>query len=209
MRRGIKVVGMFLGAVLLSSMAMAAQPAPTAKTASTLENLMAAYNGECNAQANYLEFAKKAKAEGYLRVAKLFDAVATSEGVHAAHHAKLIAAHKGTPKATLVKAKIGTTQENLQAALAGETADIEKMYPGFIQQAELEKETATGRSFGGSKAIEAIHVNWYKQALADLPKWKANGEFYTCKICGNVVDKMDFEYCPICKAPISEFVQAK
>jgi rubrerythrin len=190
-------------------MVMAVQTLPVAKSATTLENFMAAYNGESNAQAHYLEYAKKAKAEGYPRVGKLFIAIAASEGIHAAKHAKMIVALKGAPKVTLVKAKIGTTRENLEAALAGETAEIEKIYPEFIKQAELEKKTDAVRSFGGAKAIETIHTTWFKLALADLSKWKTQGEFYTCQVCGNVVDKLDFEYCPICKAPISEFVQAK
>jgi rubrerythrin len=141
-------------------------------------------------------------------VAKLFEAVAMSEGIHADHHAKQITALKGTPRMVKAAIKVGTTQENLKAALAGETEEIEKMYPAFMTQAENEKQMDAMRSFGGAKTIEAIHAAWYKQALADLSKWKANGDFYTCKVCGNVVDKLDFEYCAICKVPRSEFVKA-
>lgn len=200
---GILAVG------LAGSAALAVSPEPAVKAATTLENLMTAYGGEINAQAAYQEFALKAKAEGYLRVAKLFKAVAMSEGIHAAKHAKAITALKGVPKAALVKPKVGTTRENLAAALAGETMEVEKIYPEFIKQAEMEKKTDAMRSFFGAKVIESIHVNWFKQALADLSKWKSGGEFYVCKVCGNVVDKLDFEYCAICKAPRNEFAQAE
>jgi rubrerythrin len=180
-----------------------------AARSSTLENLIFAYNGESNAQAKYLKFAKKARGEGYLRVAKLFEAVAMSEGIHAAQHAEAIVSLAGKPKAVLMNTKVGTTKENLESALAGETEEIEKMYPELIKQSELEKKADAARSFSSAKGIEAIHAKWFKQALAELSKWKTGGEFYTCKICGNIVDKLNFEYCPICKFSVSEFVQAE
>ncbi len=205
-----RLLQMGLGGLLVMSflgVAVAEGPVDAKRTA-TLDNLMTAFNGESNAQAKYTEFAKKAKAEGYLKVAKLFEAAALSEGIHAAHHAKAIKALKGTPKVTLVPATIGTTKENLEAALAGETAEIENMYPEFVKQAEAEKQTAAARSFNGAKKIEAIHADWFKKALANLNQWKADGDFYTCKDCGYVADKLNFDYCPVCKAPKSEFVKA-
>jgi rubrerythrin len=209
MHNAFRIWGWLLGLALLLPLAAVAADSPAVSSDTTLDNLMAAYNGECNAQAKYAQFAEKAKAEGYLRVAKLFTAVALSESIRAAKDAKVISSLKGTAVPVLGRIKVGTTKENLQAALAGETAEIEKIYPGFIQQAELEKQAGAARSFGGAKAIAAIHVQWFQQALKELRTWKADGEFYTCQVCGNVVNKLDFEYCPVCKAPRNEFVQAK
>jgi rubrerythrin len=196
--------------VLAKTDAVAKAPAPVkvaapAKAGTTLENLQKAYNGEMNAQAKYLAFAEKAKAEGYLKVAKLFRAIARSESMHAASHAKVITAMGHKPADQIVKAKVGTTAENLRAAINGETYEVDEMYPAFIKQAEADKNSKAAQSFGGAKAVEAVHNQLLVDAAANLPNWKADGDVWICKVCGNVVTKLDFQYCPICKVPVSEY----
>lgn len=186
-----------------------AQAAPAAKAATTLENLQAAYNGESNAHANYLAFAGKADAEGYLKVAALFRAAALAESNHAAKHAKAIKALGAEPVCTLVAAKVGTTQENLEAAIQGETYESTTMYPGFAAQAKAEKNPDQARAFSGTGAVEAAHAKLYAAALADLPAWKKAGDIWVCQVCGNIVDKLDFQYCAICKEPVSVFAKVK
>ena len=83
--------------VALGIIALAAGPA-SAAPAKTLDNLMAAFNGESNANAKYLEYAKKADAEGYAGAAGLFRAAAKAEATHAATHAAVIKKLGGTPK---------------------------------------------------------------------------------------------------------------
>ena len=187
---------------VLGKAAVAVHAAPTAKPARTIDNLQAAYDGESNAQAKYAAFAKQAEKEGYLKVAKLFTAVAMSEGLHAAKHANVIKAMGAIPKTTLSTPKVGTTQENLAAGLKGENAEIETMYPEFIKQAEAEKNSQASMSFLGAKNVEAVHAKLFSEALANLETWKAVGDFYVCQVCGNVVAQLDFQYCPICKAPV-------
>jgi rubrerythrin len=179
------------------------------KVGTTLENLMAAYNGESNAQAKYQAFALQADKEGYLKVGKLFRALAMSEGIHAAKHAKVIESMNNKPKATIETHKVGNTKENLAAALSAENHEVEAMYPAFIQKAEQDKNSAASRSFAGAKGIESIHVKLLSAATADLKSWKTAADFYVCKICGNTVAALDFQYCPICKAPLSEFVKVQ
>jgi rubrerythrin len=187
--------------------AAAAAAAPAIKVGTTLENLQAAFNGESNAQAKYLAFATKAKAEGYLKVAKLFRATAMAEGIHAQHHADAIKSLGGKAEAKLEKPVVGTTQQNLETSLKGENYENDVMYPAYIQKAVTDKDIKAQHSFGGAKVVEAIHAKLYAEALANLPAWKANGDFYVCEVCGNVVEKLGFEYCSICKAPVSEFVK--
>lgn len=184
-------------------------PVAAVKTTSTLENLMAAFNGESNAQARYLAFAEKAKAEGYVHLSKLFQATAMGEGVHAAKFSKLITAMKGTPKATLEKPKVGTTEENLEAALAGENHEVDKLYDGYLKQAESEKNEAVTRAFSQVKTVEAIHAALFKQGLVQVTQRETNADYYTCKVCGNVVAKLNFDFCPVCQEPGNEFVKTK
>ena len=79
----------------------------------TLDNLMAAYNGESNAKAKYMEFAKKADQEGFAGAAALFRAAAKAEETHATRHAEVIKTLGGTPKAeiTLPRSRDGREPE--------------------------------------------------------------------------------------------------
>src|SRR4030065_516862 len=91
-------------------------------SAKTLNNLKEAFAGESQANRKYLAFALKADKEGYGQVAKLFRAAADSETVHALKHLN-------------VMEQVGSTQENLDVAINGETFEFEQMYPGMIATA--------------------------------------------------------------------------
>ena len=107
----------------------------TAGGAQTLENLQTAFNGESNANAKYIAFAKKADAEGYTKVASLFRAAARSEEIHKTNHAAVIKAMGGNPAADIKPADVKTTAENLKSAVEGETYERDTMYPGFVAEA--------------------------------------------------------------------------
>ena len=77
----------------------------------TTENLQAAFAGESQANRKYLAFAKKAEADGFPQIAKLFRAVAEAETVHAHAHLRVL---KG----------VKSTAENLQAAADGEAYEF-------------------------------------------------------------------------------------
>ena len=74
---------------------------------STTENLQDAFAGESQANRKYLAFAKKAEADGYPQIAKLFRAAAEAETVHAHAHLRVMGGIKDTPA-------------NLQTAIDGE-----------------------------------------------------------------------------------------
>ena len=87
----------FLSLVVPS--AVAHDAAPVSETATTIDNLQTAFNGESNASARYLAFAKKADEEGYGEVASLFRAAAKAEEIHARNHAEVIEKLGSTPVA--------------------------------------------------------------------------------------------------------------
>src|SRR5512138_2531195 len=93
------------------------------------DNLKEAFAGESQASQKYLAFARKAEKEGFTNVAALFRTAAAAERIHAEGH---LGALDG----------IGSTAENLAAAIAGETYEYTEMYPPMRQQAEAENHKA-------------------------------------------------------------------
>ena len=196
----LMVVSLFV--LVVSSETLCAAGAP----ATTLDNLQTAYNGESNANARYLAFAKKADDEGYLGAASLFRAAAHAEGVHVARLAEVIKGMKAEPKADIKAPEVKSTKENLEVALKGESYERDTMYPGFIKQARAERNTDALRVFNFAKSAETEHAKFYQAALTDMEKWKAaKKDFYVCNNCGYTVVKVDFEKCPICFKPKSEY----
>ncbi len=188
-------------------LAVFASAAAVAAPAKTLDNLMAAYNGESNAHAKYLEFAKKADQEGYAGVASLFRAAASAEQVHLTRHAEVIKKMGGTPKADIKLPEIKTTADNLKVAVAGETYERDKMYPEFIAQAKAEGNRDALRAFNFAVAAEAEHAKLYGEAAANLQAWKQARTFFVCPVCGNTVTALTFEKCPVCFTPANKFMK--
>ncbi len=176
----------------------------------TLDNLQAAFNGESNAKAKYEAFAVKAEAEGYKSVAGLFRAASKSEGIHALKHAEMIKKAGSEPKATIEKADVKSTKENLEASIKGETYEKESMYPSFIKKAEADKNSGAVMTFKGAMAAEVEHAKLYAQALKELDSWKAGDKtFLVCKVCGFTSMDLNIKQCPVCSAPRSKFDEVK
>jgi rubrerythrin len=97
--------------------------------ASTEQNLKDAFAGESQANRKYLAFAKKAEKDGFPNIARLFRTTAEAETIHAHAH---LEAMQG----------VGSTAENLQAAIGGETYESAQMYPPMLSQATADKHAA-------------------------------------------------------------------
>ena len=113
----------------------------------TIENLKAAITGESTASATYAAYAAKAAQEGQPLIQKLFEAASKAESVHAANHNKVLEKLGATMEPIDIQIHVGTTAENLKAAIAGETHEFESMYPEFIAVAEEEGQKAAVRSY--------------------------------------------------------------
>lgn len=159
---------------------------------STMDNLKEAFAGESQANRKYLAFAKKADAEGYTQIAKLFRAAADAETVHAHAHLRVMGGIK-------------STEENLKEAIEGENEEFEEMYPGFIDEANEEGNEAAVITFANANAVEKIHAKLYAEALANMDK-NEDVTYYVCQICGNTVLEDEVpEKCPICGVPKAQF----
>jgi rubrerythrin len=200
-------------ALLATIAALVALVAPLALAAgmaqvtvgTTLENLQAAYNGESNASAKYLEFAKQADKEGFAGVASLFRAASRAEQVHAAKHATVIKSLGGTPTAKIEPAPVKSTKENLEAAIAGESYERDAMYPQFIGKARADRSKDAIESFNYAKTAEAEHAVLYADALKNLDAWKAKRTFYVCTICGYTVIDLPKDKCVSCFSPKDKY----
>jgi rubrerythrin len=140
------------------------------ESTSTLDHLQTAFNGESNANARYLAFAKQADEDGLGEVASLFRAVAKAEGIHARNHGEVIRTRGATPARNLEPIEVKTTCENLRAAIAGEKYERDIMYPEFIEVAKRQNATAAVRTFTYALKVEAVHAVLYQDALDNLDK---------------------------------------
>lgn len=205
MKRLGRIYKRVLFAALIFGIALTAPAFSALAENATLDNLMTAYNGESNAHAKYLAYAKKADKEGYYKVASLFRAAASAEEIHLRNHAQVIKAMGGTPTADIKLPEIKTTEENLTDAVKGESYERDKMYPEFIEQAQKDDNSDAVRTFTYAQEAEAEHAKLYQEALDNLAEWKApKADFYVCPTCGYTVEgKPAFESCPVCATPAS------
>ena len=160
----------------------------------TIENLKEAFAGESQAFQKYTSFAEAAEKDGKPNIARLFRTTAQAERVHAAGHFKALEG-------------VGTTADNLKAAISGETYEFEEMYPPMLETAEKEGHKAK-RMFKFAVSAEEVHAKLYALALEAAAKGEdlTETEFHLCPICGHIEFGKAPESCPICGAPESRFV---
>ncbi len=158
----------------------------------TINNLMAAFTGESEANRKYLAYAKKAEKEGKMNAAKLFRAASDAETLHALRHFE-------------VAGKIGSTADNLKDGVAGETYEYKSMYPPFVKEAEAEGNKAAVKSFTFAMKAEEVHAGLYQDALENLDQTE-EVFYYLCPVCGNI-EKFQPEKCSICGVAGDRFIK--
>jgi rubrerythrin len=165
--------------------------------ATTREDLKEAFAGESQANQKYRAFAKKAEKEGFSNIAKLFATTSEAERIHAEGH---LGALDG----------IGSTVENLKAAIAGETYEYKEMYPPMLEQAVKENHKAQ-RMFKYAVAAEDVHAQLYKLALeaAEQGKDLEETDFYLCPVCGHIEFGKPEQKCPVCGTLASRYIKVQ
>lgn len=160
----------------------------------TEQNLWAAFAGESQANRKYLAFAAQAEKEGLTQAAKLFRAAAAAETIHAHAHLRALKA-------------VGSTLENLKAALQGETDEFVTMYPSMITVAEAEGNKAARQSFTYANEVEKVHAALYQKAIDTLDSM-TECDYYICKVCGHTHEGSAPGKCPVCGANANAFFKA-
>ena len=134
------------------------------KGTKTEKNLKDAFAGESQANRRYLYFAAKADVEGYNDVAAVFRSTAEGETGHAHGHLDYLA-EVGDPATDL---PIGSSANNLKAAVAGETHEYTDMYPGMAKSAREEGFDEIADWFETLAKAERSHANKFAKALDTL-----------------------------------------
>lgn len=169
------------------------------KGTKTEANLWAAFAGESQARNKYTYYASKAKKDGYVQIAKLFEETAANEKEHAEMWFKLL---KG--------GEIPSTEDNLLDAAEGENYEWTDMYVGFAETAKEEGFTQIAYWFNEVAKIEKVHEERYRKLLANIKEglvFSRDGEqIWECSNCGHIViGKKAPEMCPVCKHPKAYF----
>jgi rubrerythrin len=137
---------------------------PKLKGTSTEANLKEAFSAESQANRRYLYFAQKADVEGYPDVAALFRSVAEGETGHAFGHFDFLR-EVGDP---ITGTAVGSTEENLKSAIAGETYEYTEMYPGFAKMARNEGFDEIAEWLETLARAERSHAGRFTKGLESL-----------------------------------------
>jgi rubrerythrin len=161
----------------------------------TEENVKAALAGESQAHIKYLAFADKAAAEKLPNVARAFKANAYSEQVHATNHLKTLGG-------------IGTTKDNLSAAVGGENFEVEEMYPAYVAVAQAQGEKTAEMFFNWALAAEKVHAGVYREAYTAVGTGRdmVFKPIHVCPVCGFTMEGDAPDKCPVCGTPRDKFV---
>lgn len=169
------------------------------KGSKTEANLKAAFSGESEARNKYTYFASKAKKDGYVQIAQIFEETAANEK----EHAKLWYKH-------LNGGAVSDTKANLQMAADGENYEWTDMYAEFARVAREEGFEDIAKQFEGVAAIEKMHEERFRKLLANIEGGlvfsKDGDTIWECSNCGHIhVGKQAPEVCPVCNHPQSYF----
>ncbi len=170
----------------------------------TAEYLKKAITGESNAAIMYSKFAEVASNDGYSNIAYLFTALEQAERIHIKNHKQALGDHNYKPEEGTID--IGTTQENLRTAFAGESYEYKKMYPSFIRAIKSETKTEYGKvgrlSMQWAAMVEKVHADTLKKALKNIKSGKDFNitNIYMCRVCGNLLigNEEPDSVCPVC-----------
>jgi rubrerythrin len=169
------------------------------KGSKTEKNLLAAFAGESQARNKYTYYANKAREDGYVQIADIFEETAGNEKEHAEMWFKEL--HGGAVPATL---------DNLNDSAAGENYEWTDMYKGFAETAKEEGFTKIAFLFEKVAVIEKRHEERYRKLIANVEGGlvfsKDGDAIWECSNCGHIhIGKSAPEMCPVCAHPKAYF----
>ncbi len=169
------------------------------KGTKTEQNLMEAFAGESMARNKYTYFASKAKKDGFVQIANIFEETAANEKEHAKMWYKY-----------LNGGAVSDTLTNLQSAAEGENSEWTDMYARMAKEARAEGFDEIAEKFEQVAAIEKHHEERYRKLLQNIKDkvvFSRDGDcIWQCSNCGHiVVGKQAPEECPVCAHPQSYF----
>jgi len=180
------------------------------KGSKTETNILAAFAGESQARNRYTYFASKAKKEGFVQIASIFEETANQEKEHAKRLFKFLEGGEVEVTASFPAGVIDATLENLRGSAAGENYEHTQMYPGFAKVAREEGFDAIAEVFEAIAVAEKQHEKRYLDVAANIEAgrvFKRDTEVtWRCRNCGYLhKGKEAPDTCPACAHPQAHF----
>jgi rubrerythrin len=180
------------------------------KGTETEKNLLKAFAGESQARNRYTYFASKAKKEGYVQIADIFAETADQEKEHAKRFFNFLEGGELEITAAFPAGVVGTTEENLEEAAAGENFEWTDMYPSFAAKAKEEGFAEIAAVFNAVSVAERQHEKRYKELrhnILDKKVFKRDKPVvWRCRNCGYIAEAVEApKNCPACAHPQAHF----
>jgi len=180
------------------------------KGSKTEANLKAAFSGESEARNKYCYFASTAKKEGYEQISAIFLETADNEKEHAKRMFKFLEGGMVEIKASYPAGKIGTTEENLAEAAAGEHEEQTDIYPRFAKIAREEGYVKVAEMYEAIAIAERQHEKRYSALLQNIKNDKVFKKdkkvMWRCGNCGYIHEGTEaLDVCPACVHPKKHF----
>ena len=183
---------------------------PELKGSQTEKNLLKSFAGESQARNRYTYFSGKARKEGYVQIADIFEETANQEKEHAKRFFKFLEGGVVEITASFPAGVIGSTHENLLAAAAGEHEEHAELYPGFAKVAREEGFNDIALVWEKVSVAEKQHEKRYLDLAANIEAGRvfkrAEKTTWRCRNCGYLHEGTEApELCPACAHPQAHF----
>ena len=180
------------------------------KGSQTEKNILTAFAGESQARNRYTYFASKAKKEGYVQIAAIFEETANQEKEHAKRLFKLLEGGAVEIMGAFPAGVIGATIENLKASAAGENHEHTQMYPDFAKVAFKEGFDSIALIFEAIAVAEKQHEKRYNDLAGNIEAGKVfkkdEKTVWRCRNCGYIHEAAEApDECPACAHPQAHF----
>ena len=180
------------------------------KGSQTEKNILTAFAGESQARNRYTYFASKAKKEGYVQIAAIFEETANQEKEHAKRLFKLLEGGEVEITGAFPAGVIGITLENLKESAGGEHYENTIMYPGFAKVAREEGFDSIAVLFEAIAVAEKQHEKRYNDLAANIEAGKVFKKdekvVWRCRNCGYLHEGTEaIGACPACAHPQAHF----
>ncbi len=180
------------------------------KGSQTEKNILTAFAGESQARNRYTYFASKAKKEGYVQIAAIFEETANQEKEHAKRLFKLLEGGEVEITGAFPAGVIGITLENLKESAGGEHYEHTIMYPGFAKVAREEGFDSIAVIFEAIAVAETQHEKRYNDLAANIEAGKVfkkdENVVWRCRNCGYLHEGTEaIGVCPACAHPQAHF----
>ncbi len=176
----------------------------------TERNLLTAFAGESQARNRYTYYAGRARKDGFVQIAQIFEETAHQEKEHAKRFFKFLQGGEVEIQCAFPAGVIGTTAENLLAAANGEQYEWTEMYPGFAATAREEGFPAVATVLERVSVAEKQHERRYRGLLANIEQGlvfkRSEPVVWRCLNCGYLHQGPEAPAaCPACAHPQAYF----